>query len=244
LVAKGRTPRHGRRILFNPCWRVTRTGFATSLGLLALASDVRTLPVQARCVLRPFAPVCSHSRPRTKQDKTVYIWTQDSARAPWSKVALEPTNVAPTAGGAPAGAEGKFGDVVWRVSWSVSGNVLAVSSGQSSLFPKLYGRELIAYVVRRRWEGQPLEGEPQGQVRGSVGECLQCELDISDADSPSPGAGIDFVTALIMCVWLIAMSNRPVEARALLLASGRRGDERAGVRLLLSLRQPAVLSLF
>ncbi|ORY75637.1 vesicle budding-like protein [Leucosporidium creatinivorum] len=74
------------------------------------------------------------------QDKTVYIWTQDSPRAPWSKVALEPTaSSAPTpapgqtsASPAPGG-EGKFGDVVWRVSWSVSGNVLAVSSGDGKV---------------------------------------------------------------------------------------------------------------
>lgn len=64
------------------------------------------------------------------QDKTVFIWTQDSPSAPWSKVALEP-KMSP----GPAAGEGKFSDVVWRVSWSVSGNVLAVSSGQSSFLP-------------------------------------------------------------------------------------------------------------
>lgn len=65
------------------------------------------------------------------QDKTVYIWTQDSATAPWTNVALEPTPSAPaTQGGAAPSGERKFGDAVWRVSWSVSGNVLAVSSGQ------------------------------------------------------------------------------------------------------------------
>ncbi|SCZ90100.1 BZ3500_MvSof-1268-A1-R1_Chr1-3g01776 [Microbotryum saponariae] len=67
------------------------------------------------------------------QDKTVYIWTQDSPRATWNKVALEPTPSAPTQAGAGAGGEGKFGEVVWRVSWSVSGNVLAVSSGDGKV---------------------------------------------------------------------------------------------------------------
>ncbi|KAL8283250.1 hypothetical protein RQP46_006028 [Phenoliferia psychrophenolica] len=72
------------------------------------------------------------------QDKMVYIWTQQSPRAPWTKAALEPASTAnPSAGGtAPAnggGGDGKFGDVVWRVSWSVSGNVLAVSSGDGKV---------------------------------------------------------------------------------------------------------------
>lgn len=62
------------------------------------------------------------------QDKTVLIWTQDSPRAPWTSVALKP---AQTAALAALNGEGKFGDVVWRVSWSASGNVLAVSSGAS-----------------------------------------------------------------------------------------------------------------
>lgn len=68
------------------------------------------------------------------QDKTVYIWTQDTPTAPWSKVALEPTPAASATQGATASSgEGKFGDAVWRVSWSVSGNVLAVSSGKLRL---------------------------------------------------------------------------------------------------------------
>ncbi len=43
----------------------------------------------------------------------MFVWTQDGGRGEWSRSAL------PT-----------FGDVVWRVSWSVAGNVLAVSSGK------------------------------------------------------------------------------------------------------------------
>ncbi|KAM0755575.1 WD40 repeat-like protein [Meredithblackwellia eburnea MCA 4105] len=64
------------------------------------------------------------------QDKAVYIWTQSSPRAPWTRTALEPSSAPAT--GAPPG-DGKFGDVVWRVSWSVSGNVLAVSSGDGKV---------------------------------------------------------------------------------------------------------------
>lgn len=52
------------------------------------------------------------------QDKTVIIWTQDSPGASWNKKYLinEP-----------------FSDVVWRVSWSTSGNILAVSTGDNKV---------------------------------------------------------------------------------------------------------------
>lgn len=56
------------------------------------------------------------------QDKTVCIWTKDSPNAPWVKTVLE--------GGA---AGGKFPDVVWRVSWSLAGNILAVSCGDGKV---------------------------------------------------------------------------------------------------------------
>ncbi|KAH9946722.1 WD40-repeat-containing domain protein [Amylocystis lapponica] len=59
------------------------------------------------------------------QDKTVLIWTKDTPTAPWVKTALDPS-------GAPAAA-GKFPDVVWRVSWSLAGNVLAVSCGDGKV---------------------------------------------------------------------------------------------------------------
>lgn len=69
------------------------------------------------------------------QDKAVYVWVQDTPRSTnWTKVALDPT---PATAGQPAvGAGGKFADVVWRVSWSVAGQVLAVSvgDGQVTLF--------------------------------------------------------------------------------------------------------------
>lgn len=46
------------------------------------------------------------------EDKTVYIWTQTDANASWKRELLH-----------------SFDAAVWRVSWSVTGNVLAVSSG-------------------------------------------------------------------------------------------------------------------
>ncbi|TFY73087.1 hypothetical protein EWM64_g10925, partial [Hericium alpestre] len=47
------------------------------------------------------------------------------------KTALDPTSIAPS--GAPPAAAGKFPDVVWRVSWSLAGNILAVSCGDGKV---------------------------------------------------------------------------------------------------------------
>ncbi|TPX67504.1 hypothetical protein SpCBS45565_g03743 [Spizellomyces sp. 'palustris'] len=52
------------------------------------------------------------------QDKTVLIWTQEDPKAHWSK---RPLKADP------------FSDVVWRVSWSTSGNILAVSCGDNKV---------------------------------------------------------------------------------------------------------------
>ncbi|KAI8142182.1 WD40 repeat-like protein [Fennellomyces sp. T-0311] len=51
------------------------------------------------------------------QDKSVLIWTQDTPGAKWVKKTIGE----------------KFPDVVWRVSWSLSGNVLAVSCGDNKV---------------------------------------------------------------------------------------------------------------
>lgn len=45
------------------------------------------------------------------------IWTQDTPNSKWTKKPLGH----------------KFPDVVWRVSWSLSGNVLAVSCGDNKV---------------------------------------------------------------------------------------------------------------
>jgi len=50
------------------------------------------------------------------QDGTVVIWSQENAMAQWNKKILP-----------------KFPDVVWRVSWSVTGNILAVSGGDNKV---------------------------------------------------------------------------------------------------------------
>lgn len=51
------------------------------------------------------------------QDKTVIIWTQQSS-GKWEKRLLQ---------------QEKFPDVIWRVSWSLSGSILAVSGGDNKV---------------------------------------------------------------------------------------------------------------
>ncbi|KAK9449117.1 WD40-repeat-containing domain protein [Limtongia smithiae] len=51
-------------------------------------------------------------------DGSVLIWTQEQLGQPWKKTPLTAD---------------KFPNAVWRVSWSLSGNVLAVSSGENKI---------------------------------------------------------------------------------------------------------------
>lgn len=50
------------------------------------------------------------------EDRSVIIWTQSQAAGPWSAAEMK-----------------TFAAPVWRVSWSTTGNVLAVSSGNSDV---------------------------------------------------------------------------------------------------------------
>lgn len=52
------------------------------------------------------------------QDKTVIIWTQESLQSPWTKKLLK---------------KERFADIVWKLSWSVAGTLLAVSSGDNKV---------------------------------------------------------------------------------------------------------------
>jgi protein transport protein SEC13 len=52
------------------------------------------------------------------QDNTVIIWLQDAPGQPWQKQLLKPD---------------PFPDTVWRVSWSLSGGILAVSCGDNKV---------------------------------------------------------------------------------------------------------------
>ncbi|BFZ57646.1 GTPase-activating protein S13 [Savitreella phatthalungensis] len=58
------------------------------------------------------------------QDRHVYIWTRlatDAENAPWKRTHLRNDKT-------------PFPDVVWRVSWSESGNLLAVSCGDGKIY--------------------------------------------------------------------------------------------------------------
>lgn len=52
------------------------------------------------------------------QDRTCIIWTQDENKGPWKKTLLQ---------------QDKFPDVLWRASWSLSGNILALSGGDNKV---------------------------------------------------------------------------------------------------------------
>ncbi|KAG0685263.1 GTPase-activating protein S13 [Kluyveromyces marxianus] len=52
------------------------------------------------------------------QDRTCIIWTQDNNEDTWKKTLLK---------------EDKFPDVLWRASWSLSGNILALSCGDNTV---------------------------------------------------------------------------------------------------------------
>lgn len=71
------------------------------------------------------------------QDRQVIIWTQDAPGQKWQSKVLDPlpylSSNAPGANPTNQAQEGKFPDVVWRVSWSVTGNVLAVSAGDGKV---------------------------------------------------------------------------------------------------------------
>ncbi|QRV81011.1 transporter protein Sec13 [Ceratobasidium sp. AG-Ba] len=58
------------------------------------------------------------------QDRTVIIWSKANPNSPWTQTFLNP--------GTSAG-DNKFPEVVWRVSWSLAGNILAVSCGDGKV---------------------------------------------------------------------------------------------------------------
>ncbi|ORX39375.1 WD40-repeat-containing domain protein [Kockovaella imperatae] len=68
------------------------------------------------------------------QDKTVLIHSRPSPSASWTSTALLPN--------APESKDPHFADAVWRTSWSLAGNILAVSCGDGkvSLWKEGVGR--------------------------------------------------------------------------------------------------------
>jgi protein transport protein SEC13 len=76
------------------------------------------------------------------QDRTVIIWTKDGD-SPWTQTVLTPTgSLAP---GAALDESTLFKDTVWRVNFSLSGNVLAVSCGDGMIY-------LFKEGVKGGWE--------------------------------------------------------------------------------------------
>lgn len=79
------------------------------------------------------------------QDKTVIVWTRDG-EGPWTRTVLTPSGSVAAPGTAAAIDEAsKFKDTVWRVSFSLSGNVLAVSCGDGNI-------SLFKEGVKGGWE--------------------------------------------------------------------------------------------
>lgn len=109
----------------------TLTGSGMLLGPRILDCRGVTLLLLPRCVWRASMFVPKIDAYPGVQDKTVLIWTKDSAQAPWVKTVLDPTTLSPSA--ATTNGAGKFPDVVWRVSWSLAGNILAVSCGDGKV---------------------------------------------------------------------------------------------------------------
>jgi len=65
----------------------------------------------------PSLGLSSSTMASCSQDGVVLIWTQEDPSAPWHKRQLTQ----------------KFSEPVWRVSWSVTGNILAVSGGDNKV---------------------------------------------------------------------------------------------------------------
>jgi len=77
------------------------------------------------------------------QDGTVVIWTQDTPSSTWNKKVLP-----------------KFPDIVWRVSWSITGNILSVS-GDSKV-------TLWKETLESEWQcisGLPSERDKESEMK-------------------------------------------------------------------------------
>jgi protein transport protein SEC13 len=109
---------------------VRDVAWAPNIGLprsyIATASQVQSPRLYFRNLFSLFYSL-------SKKDKTVLIWTKDTPTSPWAKTALDPSSAVTTPGSPSPPMSGKFPDVVWRVSWSIAGNILAVSCGDGKV---------------------------------------------------------------------------------------------------------------
>ena len=77
---------------------------------------IHACSAQAIAAHPPPYPPTHHPSSPAPQDKKVILWTQDGASAgAWNQKEIQ------------------FSCVVWRVSWSVTGNILAVSGGDNQV---------------------------------------------------------------------------------------------------------------
>lgn len=76
------------------------------------------------------------------QDRTVIVWTKDGD-SPWTKTILTPSGSLPSNGTLEE--SNKFKDTLWRTSFSLSGNVLAVSCGDGMVY-------LFKESIKGGWE--------------------------------------------------------------------------------------------
>ncbi|CAH1784700.1 unnamed protein product [Owenia fusiformis] len=83
------------------------------------------------------------------QDCRVIIWSNDGTSNNWTSKVLH-----------------KFNDVVWHVSWSVTGNILAVSGGDNkvSLWKETLENQWVCVSDVNKGQGQLTEGQSSEQM--------------------------------------------------------------------------------
>ena len=98
------------------------------------------------------------------QDGTVVMWSQETEGGDWTAHLLN-----------------KFPAPVWRVSWSLTGNVLGVATGDNQ-------HSLWKETVDKKWEEMAMEGEKEA---GANPEEQPPAKDGAPGESPATGAPVD-----------------------------------------------------
>merc|ERR1712029_947277 len=109
-----------------------------------------------RCLtLTPSVAMLSAGLPSTPQDRRVVIWSKESdASTQWIQKELH-----------------SFEDVVWHVSWSVSGQFLAVSGGDNkvSLWKETLEGQWVCISDVSKGQGSALQGATSAQPQSVQG---------------------------------------------------------------------------